>query len=82
MLRRRDLTFPSLRRWERPSCSMDNNWIEPSSHPRAMIVDLEFAETDQIAPPVEFIVLLVKFVNIHVQRRMYARGDAHPYTAL
>ena len=25
MLRRRDPTFPSLRRWERPSCSADNS---------------------------------------------------------
>ena len=78
MLRRRDLTLPSLRRWERPSFSVDNSWIEPSSHPRARIVDLGFAEMDQMAPPVEFIVLLVSSVNIFGSRRVYARG-AYPH---
>lgn len=80
MLRRRDLTFPSLRRWERLSNSIDNSWIEPSSHPRAIIVDLGFTETDQMAPPVEFIVLLIKLVNISSSRRIYARG-AYPHAA-
>lgn len=45
---------------------MDSNWIEPSSHPRARIVDLEFAETDQMVPPLEFMVLLVNFVGLRV----------------
>jgi len=74
MLSRRDLTFPSLRRCERPSCSVDNSWIEPSSHPRAIIVDLGFAETDQMAPPLEFIVLLVNYVNISDSRCIYPGG--------
>ena len=80
MLRMRDPTFPSLRKWERPSCSADNSWIEPSSHPRARIVDMRFAETDQMAPPVEFIDLLVDSVNISGSRWVYARS-AHPYAA-
>jgi len=80
MLRRRDLTFPSLRRWERPPCSVDNSWMEPSSHPRARIVDLGFAETDQMAPPVEFIVLLTNSFNISGLRCIYA-GSAYPYAA-
>lgn len=81
ILRRRVFTFPSLRRWERPSFSVDNNWIEPSSHPRARIVDLGFAERDQIAPPLEFIVLFVRSVNTSWFRGVYAKG-AYPDTAL
>jgi len=80
MLRRRDLTFPSLRRLERPSCSIDNNWMEPSSHPRAIIVDLGFAETDQMAPPFEFIVRLMDLVSVSGSECIY-EGCAYPHRA-